>query len=347
MPLPPLLPLDALDSTPRCLFDIKAQLGEGPIWVPETQRLYFTDIKGCRLYRYHPATGACREWVAPGPVGFLLPVEGGTFLAGMRDGLHSFDPATGGFSHLCVITPGQEGNRLNDGCVDRQGRIWFGTMDDWERHPSGAIYRVAEVDGKIAITCCDTGYVVSNGPTVSPDGRFLYVCDSPARKIYVFDKTPDGTLHNKRLFAQLDHGYPDGIVTDCEGNLWCGLWGGGRIARFRPDGQALPSIPMPVTNVTKIAFGGDDLKTAFVTTARRGLSEAQLAKEPQAGGVFAFRSDVAGVPQGQFRFNPRHEDETLVSRVIVPPHPEDAVNVAGESLARPGAAQEAPPGTWR
>ena len=288
---------------PECLLDLRATLGEGPIWIASEKSLYFVDIPEARIHRFTPATGAHESWSATDRVAFLLPVEDGTFLAGMSDGLRRFDPKNGTFSDHKLVEPEKPGNRLNDGCVDPQGRLWFGTMDDGEEQPSGSIYRVVHEGDALNLSHHDEGYTVSNGPAVSPCGKTLYVCDSPEQTIYAFDIQPDGALANERVFARLEQGYPDGIVTDSEGTLWCGVWGGSRVMRFRPDGTVLPSIPMPVTNVTKVAFGGDDLKTVFVTTARKGLDAETLTKEPQAGSLFVFRTDVAGAPQQVFRLN--------------------------------------------
>lgn len=288
---------------PECILDLRATLGEGPVWIAGEKSLYFVDILEAKIHRFTPSSRDHQTWSAPDRVAFLLPVADGTFLAGMPDGLRRFDPRTGSFSDHTIVEAEKLRNRLNDGCVDPQGHVWFGTMDDGEENPSGSIYRVVHDESGLHITHHDEGYTVSNGPAVSPCGKVLYVCDSPEQTIYAFDIKEDGDLANERVFARLDHGYPDGIVTDSEGTVWCGTWGGGRVARFKPDGTELPPIPMPVTNVTKVAFGGDDLKTVFVTTARKGLEAETLEKEPQAGSLFAFRTDVPGVPQQVFRLN--------------------------------------------
>ncbi|EHH69195.1 SMP-30/gluconolactonase/LRE family protein [Gluconobacter morbifer] len=288
-------------NQPECILDLRAMLGEGPVWAEAEQSLYFVDIAAAKVHRFTPSSGALKTWDAPDRVAFLLPTTKGTFLAGLPKGLHRFDPQTGTFSEDAVIEPDYPHNRLNDGCVDPQGNAWFGTMDDNEKEPSGSIYRVIHTKDGLRVARHDEGYTVSNGPAVSPDGTVLYVCDSPEQTIYAFDVGEDGTLSGERVFARLENGYPDGVVTDRDGNIWAGTWGGGRISRFRPDGSELPSIPMPVSNVTKVAFGGEDWKTVFVTTARKGLSEDVLKKEPHAGSLFAFRTDVPGIPQRLFR----------------------------------------------
>ncbi|MCJ8352676.1 SMP-30/gluconolactonase/LRE family protein [Novacetimonas hansenii] len=290
--------------TPQCAWDLKAQLGEGPVWAEAEQALYFVDIVGSAIHRHVPATGAQASWKAPHRPGFLVPVADGTFMCGLQDGLHVFDPRTGHFSAQAVVEPEQPGNRINDGYVDPRGRLWFGTMDDGETSPSGALYSVTrQADGSLRIVRQDEGYVVTNGPALSPDGRTLYHNDSQQQSIYAFDLSDDGMLSNRRVFARLTDGYPDGVVVDSAGCLWVGVWGGGRIARFLPDGQGLPPVIVPARNVTKIAFGGADYRTVFVTTARKGLSDDVLATQPQTGGLFTFRVDVPGQPQATFPAN--------------------------------------------
>ncbi|MXV44074.1 SMP-30/gluconolactonase/LRE family protein [Saccharibacter sp. 17.LH.SD] len=286
---------------PTCLSDFRALLGEGPVWIAGENSFYFVDILNRSVHRYTLGTGELKSWEMPNRAGFLLPVADGTFLAGLADGLHRFDPKTGYCAHACTVEPEDEGNRLNDGCVDRQGRIWFGTMDDGETRDSGSLYRVEQHGGELEVSHWDSGYTVSNGPALSPCGKLLYACDSPHQRVYVFDVDDKGSLTNKRVFVTFTKGYPDGVTVDSQGNIWCGTWGGAQVTRFRPDGTEMEPIPLPVSNVTKVAFGGEDLRTVFVTTARKGLSEDELTKEPQAGGVFAFRTDIPGQEQHSFR----------------------------------------------
>ncbi|MCE2579844.1 SMP-30/gluconolactonase/LRE family protein [Komagataeibacter sp. FNDCR1] len=287
--------------TPQCIWDLKAQLGEGPVWVAAEQALYFVDIVGSAIHRYVPATQATTSWQAPRRPGFLVPVADGTFMCGLQDGLHAFDPVTGRFSAQAVVEPDKPGNRINDGYVDPRGRLWFGTMDDGEASPSGALYCVTrEGDGALRIVRQDEGYVVTNGPALSPDGQTLYHNDSHRQSIYAFDVSGDGALANRRVFARLSEGYPDGVVVDSAGCLWVGVWGGGRIERFAPDGQRLAPVMVPARNVTKVAFGGEDYRTVFVTTARKGLEADVLAAQPLTGGLFTFRVDVPGQEQATF-----------------------------------------------
>ncbi|AZV39641.1 gluconolaconase [Komagataeibacter xylinus] len=279
---------------PQCVWDIRAQLGEGPVWSTREQALYFVDIVGQAIHRLDPASGARASWQAPARPGFVVPASDGTLVCGLKDGLYRFDPRTGAFHRMVEVEPEHPGNRINDGCVDSKGRLWFGTMDDEEGTPSGALYSVTRSARGLDLLRHDEGYVVTNGPGISPDGTRLYHNHSPAGLIYEFDLATDGSLSNRRIFARVDNGYPDGVVVDSAGTLWVGVWNGGRIERFQPDGTRLEPIAMPALNVTKVAFGGADLRTLYVTTARKSTPDDVLARNPQAGSLFSLRVDVPG-----------------------------------------------------
>jgi D-xylonolactonase len=283
--------------TPTCIWPLSARLGEGPLWWQNA--IWFTDIKQKRIHRFDPATGASNAWDAPAEPGFLAPMTDGTFIAGLKTGLHRFVPESGAFSRITEVEPDQPGNRLNDGAVDAQGRLWFGSMDDEEVKERGALYSFAR--GKL--TLADPGYLVTNGPTFSPDGRLLYHTDSLKKEIYVFDAGEDGALSNKRLFATIEHGagFPDGPVADSEGCIWTALFGGWGVRRYAPDGRLLQTVEIPAANVTKVAFGGADLCDVYVTTAWKGLDDAARKAQPLAGGLFHFRSPVPGLKQHAYK----------------------------------------------
>lgn len=283
-----------------CVWDVRAQLGEGPVWIAEEQALWFVDIKGHKIHRLHPESGDKQTWDSPEPCGFLAPIEGGGFIAGLQSGLHRFDPSTGGFSLIVEIEPEIDENRLNDGFVAADGRLWFGSMDNNEETPSGKLYSF--FDGKV--TEHDDDYVITNGPAESPDGRILYHVDTLKREIYAFDKA-GGDLANKRVFARVqsqDCG-ADGLAVDANGVVWQTLFGAYGIERFAADGTFLDLIGLPVPNVTKLAFGGPDLKTAYVTTAWLSLSEEAREKDPQSGSLFAIEVDAPGLPQAKVKWN--------------------------------------------
>ena len=282
-------------SEPVSIWGLGGPLLEGPVWVQRDHALWFTDIKRHTIYRYDPATGGQRQWEAPGQVGFVLPVAGGGFVAGLKQGLYRFDERDGSFTTLCDPEPGHPGNRLNDGTVDPSGRLWFGTMDDAEEAVTGAIWRLGADGNCVAESdlCC-----ITNGPALSPDGRTLYHTDTLGGFIYACDVSDEGRLSNQRLFAVIpnEEGYPDGPTVDAEGCVWTGLYKGGAARRYSPGGELLETVTFPVSAITKIAFGGPDLKTVFCTTAAKHLTPEEAAAEPGAGDLFRFEVSVPGLP---------------------------------------------------
>ncbi|MES2120756.1 MAG: SMP-30/gluconolactonase/LRE family protein [Pseudomonadota bacterium] len=282
-------------TEPKDIWDVAAELGEGPVWVERDRALWFVDIKKHAIHRFDPADGSRRTWSAPEQVGFILPAERGGFIAGLQSGLHHFDEASGTFSLIIKVDPDLPDNRLNDGVVDPQGRLWFGTMDNGEKAKSGAFYCFA--DGKLTRTPID-GIAITNGPAVSPDGRILYVVDTLKGTIEAVDIAVDGSLGTRRAFVRIDpkDGHPDGPTIDSEGCVWISLYAGWEARRYSPGGQLVEQVRFPVANITKIAFGGDDLRTAYATTARQLLSAEEIAKQPQIGDLFQFPVTVPGVP---------------------------------------------------
>lgn len=283
--------------TPTCIWPLAAKLGEGPVWWRDA--IWFTDIKQKRIHRFDPKNGVGNAWDAPAEPGFLAPVSDGTFIAGLKTGLHRFVPESGAFTLMAEVEPHLPGNRLNDGAVDAHGRLWFGSMDDDETAQRGALYCYA----RGVLTCADPDYLITNGPTFSPDGTRLYHTDTLKKEIYVFDVDAGGALSNRRLFAAIeaDGGYPDGPVADAEGCIWSGMFAGWGIRRYAPGGTLLQTVEMPVANVTKVAFGGDDLRDVYVTTAWKGLDDAARKAQPLAGGLFHFRSPVPGLRQHAYK----------------------------------------------
>lgn len=281
----------------RQVLAAQCTLGEGPVWDAARQCLWFVDIKRHQVHSFALHSGAHEVHVLHDQVGWVLPAHGGKLLAGLKDGLYRFDPATDEARKLADVPGEPDGNRLNDACTDPAGRVWFGSMDDAESAPSGRFYcahrNVVAAQGPEAVC-------ITNGPAVSPDGRRIYFTDTLARRIMVADLDGEGRCGAPRLFADtaqhFPEAYPDGPVCDAQGCVWTGLWNGWGAARYSPDGELLEKVELPVANVTKLAFGGPDLTQAFVTTARKGLDAAALAAQPQAGDLFMFEVGVPGAP---------------------------------------------------
>ncbi|HEY7006886.1 MAG TPA: SMP-30/gluconolactonase/LRE family protein [Sphingomicrobium sp.] len=284
-----------MGTEPKVVWELAAELGEGPVWVERDRALWFVDIKKHQLLRYDPANGERNSWQAPEQVGFILPAQRGGFVAGLQSGLHHFDERSGAFELIVEVEPDKPDNRLNDGVVDPSGRLWFGTMDNNEKAKSGAFYCFA--DGQLKPTGID-GIAITNGPAVSPDGGVLYFVDTLKGTVEAADIGEDGSVGNRRPFARIDPkvGHPDGPTIDSNGYLWISLYAGWETLRYSPGGDLVERIRFPVANITKIAFGGADLRTVYATTARQLMKPEAIAEQPQIGDLFEFRVDVPGVP---------------------------------------------------
>lgn len=282
-------------SVPVCVWPVGAELGEGPIWHARDQAVYFVDIKGKAIHRCAADGSQRQSWATPHAPGFIAPCDDGGFICGLQGGLYRFNRDSNDFSLIQPVEQHLPGNRVNDGFVDGQGRLWFGTMDNEESRPSGVLYRWERSRGMQAQ---DRGYVITNGPAMSPDGKTLYHTDTLQRTVYAFDVDAAGTLSRKRPYVHIEgSGYPDGMAVDAEGFVWVALFGGWRIERFSPSGELAGVIPFPCANVTKLVFGGNDMRTVHVTTAWKGLSAEERTRQPLAGGLFSFIADTPGLAQ--------------------------------------------------
>ena len=279
----------------REVLDAEAQLGEGALWDAERQVLWFVDIKRYRLWHYDPATGSNSIAEAPDQIGWALPAEGGLVLCGLKDGIYTFDPSNQQFSKLMAVPGEPAGNRLNDACTDPWGRVWLGSMDDSESAASGRFYVFDRGDVRPA---GPSGISITNGPAVSGSGDRIYFTDTLGKKIMVADLSPSG-VGEARLFADtgalFPDAYPDGPIVDAEDHLWTALYWGERLARFSPDGKLVATVKLPARDITKMALGGANLKTAYVTTATKNLEPDDFARYPGAGKLLSFDSPVAGV----------------------------------------------------
>ena len=275
------------------LLTIGAELGEGPVWIGDA--LWFVDIKGRRIHRHLPATGALDRWTAPEFVGWVLPSIAGDLIAGLQSGPHRFSPTTGAFARIAEVDAHLPANRLNDAATDPAGRLYFGTMDNDETAASGRVFLLDR--GVVTATCVDP-VVVTNGPAIPPAGDRLYHVDTLARRIVVHPVASDGSLRKGEAFLAFsgDEGHPDGATCDAEGGLWIGFYGGWAARRYAPDGALTDEVRFPVANVTKVALGGPDGRTAYATSARQGLSAEALAGQPLAGDVFSFPVAIPAAP---------------------------------------------------
>lgn len=290
--------ITALPGVPASL------LGESPLWHPTEQRLYWCDIPGHKLNRFDPATGAHRQWTFDTDVGCCAPLQGGGLLLALRSGLVRFDPETGSSTPLADAPYDPAHERFNDGKADPQGRFWVGTIFEPRKPANAALYRFD--GGQLDKVAGDI--TVSNGLAWSLDARTLFWADTAAHAVYAFDfDGRDGNLSRRRVFVQFPPkdadepqagygGRPDGAAVDAEGGYWLAMYEGARLLRFAPDGKLMREIALPVRCPTMPCFGGSDLKTLYVTSARANRPADELAREPMAGCVLQLRVDVPGLP---------------------------------------------------
>ncbi|MBW8814354.1 MAG: SMP-30/gluconolactonase/LRE family protein [Caulobacterales bacterium] len=278
----------------RVVVEAADVLGEGPVWAASEGRLYWFDIKRRRLHWHAPQSGEAGEVVLSMRASAAAPrTAGGLFLA-TDIGLAVFDPGTQAVEVVRRMAL-PAGFRTNDGGIDPQGRFWWSTMDDNGGVRPGAVF-VTEADGRTEKVLDDVH--IANTLTVSADGATLYLADSGRQTLWACD-TAD--LSRRRVLATTDGDVaPDGSALDAEGFLWNAQWGAARLVRYAPDGRVDRIVEVPVDQPTSCAFGGSDLATLFVTSARDGLSETALGRQPLAGALFAFEPGVTGLPLATF-----------------------------------------------
>ncbi|RDE09674.1 SMP-30/gluconolactonase/LRE family protein [Pelagibacterium lacus] len=281
--------------------DSKNRVGEVPVWSPRDRKVWWIDVRQPRIQSYDPDTGAFETFLTGGNVlGSYAIREQGGFMLAQEDGLYAFDAATGERTLLVDPEADFPDHRLNDGRCDRKGRFWLGSMNDKQRTDDGSFYSVGP---DLAIAKWFDGINIPNGVCFSPDDKVMYFADTPKKMIWAFDfDIEEGRISNRRVFADLKDapGRPDGSTVDAEGFVWNAEFAGRRIVRYTPDGRVDRVIDMPVTNITCLGFGGDNLDQLYITTAWQGLSDEQRAAEPLAGALFRTEVGVRGLPEPMF-----------------------------------------------
>ncbi|NNC37498.1 MAG: SMP-30/gluconolactonase/LRE family protein [Acidimicrobiales bacterium] len=272
----------------KCIWEAQATLGEGPIWVAHEQTLYWVDIKAPSIHCYQPNTQGKKSWPLDEKIGCLVYRPNDGFLAGLESGFARVEFGDSGTEPIInkIVDPEPDlpGNRFNDGKLDTQGRFWAGTMDNAETKKSGSWWVLDHDDQVYQI---DTGYQVTNGPAFDEARNRVYLTDSAAQTIYCAEKKSGIGIANKRVFCQFGEGdgYPDGMTTDADGNLWVAFWDGSCIRQFDLDGNIIRTVNLPIPRPTSLCF--DTNRSAlFVTSARINLCDQQIFDAPLSGGLF-------------------------------------------------------------
>ena len=282
-----------------CVLAADNHLGEGPIWSPQDQALWWINCEQPpQVLRWSPATGQCDRWAMPQRIGGFVPKASGGLLVALADGLYDFDPATGE-TRLRAPSTLPPHVKLHECHCDRQGRFWIGAFDHHypaDRNAAGASY--FRLDGDRLVPQID-GISVANGLAFSPDGKTMYAAGAPGRKVEAFDIDPaTGAVSNRRTFLTLEDGYGfiDGATVDAEGGYWLAVVGVGALRRYRPDGTLDREIALPCSNPTKPAFGGADMGTLYVTSTKMAINTSAPGYAAN-GGVFALRPGEKGIPE--------------------------------------------------
>jgi L-arabinonolactonase len=290
--------------TIECVLDIRAELGECPVWDGRQLCLYWIDIDGRTVYRYDPARGENEARPLEGrPGSFALTRDPDRLLVAAEHQLLDLSWSSGAATVRSDLAPASESRRLNDGRCDPAGRFWVGSMD----LPSGSGARAGQlhrIDSDGSSTVVATGVAISNGLAFSTDGSVMYWADSPRETVWAYDYDLDtGERSNQRVFLDFTElpGKPDGACVDSDGCYWVACVYGWALLRATPAGEIDRVIELPIERPTMPAFGGHDLGTIYVTSIRREGSVPMGPGQHQAGGLFAVDpGDIKGVPEPLF-----------------------------------------------
>ncbi len=285
-------------------------LGESPFWHPQEQMLYWADIAGCKLHRLNSFTGQTQDWAMPSEPGCFAPARSGGYIMALRDRIVRAREWGGELQTQAMLEHDSATTRSNDGKCDTAGRFWVGTMFEPRTANQAQLLSYSPREG---LQFKQGQAVVANCLAFSPDGQTAYWADTPQHVIWAWDFDPStGAMSRKRVFKSFppkpegwrsglpgNGGYggrPDGAAMDSQGNIWVAMFEGKRVVQLSPSGEELQSIEAPVTTCTMPAFGGDDLQTLYLTTARHNRSAEELQREPLMGCVFSLRVNALGLP---------------------------------------------------
>jgi sugar lactone lactonase YvrE len=286
----------------NCITKHRACLGESPVWSKDENCVYWVDILGPNLLRTDLYTEKTHNWSMPSPVGMIALRASGGLIVALEDGIYSFDTSNGKLNLLVHLEKSYKNNRPNDGKCDVKGRLWIGTMNkDESIKNSGALYRVSP---SLKIDRIVSGLRIPNGLAWSPDDTLMYHTDTRSNIVHTYNfKSSNGLRSKKRKFYSYNRnktGGVDGAAMDIEGGYWAALYGGGKVVRIMPDGIVEREVSLPVTQPTMPAFGGADMKTIFITTAKQKLGTKELSSQNLAGGLLSFKVEVPGHPVHPF-----------------------------------------------
>ena len=288
--------------------DCKNLLGEGITWSVDQENLYWLDVViPSKLFQLHLPTNKLSTFIMPEMISSISIRSKKDLIIASQYGVYNYNLTSNNFTRLIETEPLLKFNRSNDGASDIKGRFWFGTMqnnldEEGQDIPitknSGSLYRL---NTDLTLGKIESNLGIPNTFIWNPDNTKFYFTDSMEGIIYSYDfNEKSGEITNKTNFATFNRGVPDGSTMDNEGFVWNCRWGGSCVVRFDPLGRVDRVLEVPVENVTNCVFGGKDLKTLFITTARQGLSKEYVTKNPYAGSLFAIDLSIKGIEDNNF-----------------------------------------------
>ncbi len=288
--------------TPELAYKAEATTGEGAIWHPDRQTLFWVDIEGKTLYEFLPDKKECRRWTFDRMVTTVVPETANTVVVALQDEIIRFNLTDGAHTSVAKIDDKGATYRFNDGKCDPQGRLWAGTMTMGAPRGSAELYTI---DHKGTVTTRLTGITTSNGLVWTADQQTMYYNDTPTGRVarYAYDPATGDVMYDGiAVSIPKGTGGPDGMAIDSRGNIWVAQWGGSGVYCYNPrTGELITRIEVPAPNVASCAFGGENLDTLYITTARAWLSAEQLEKNPLSGSLFYCKPGVTGVPANRFK----------------------------------------------
>ena len=285
-----------------CVTDIRAELGECPVWSPAEHVVYWIDIHSRKLHRTAPVTRTTESIDLPSRPGMIALRKKGGLVVVLEDGLYACDPSSGALDLLVPLEADEPENRANDGKCDAAGRLWVGTMNlIQEGRPTGNFYRI---DPDLTVTKIGSGFGIPNGLAWSPDDKVMLHTDTCANVVWRYEFDPaTGQRRAEQPFFHFDAaatGGVDGAAMDAKGGYWPALYGGWKLLRLLSDGTVDREISLPVSQPTMAAFGGAEMTTLFITSAYQNLTDRDLRAQPLAGCLLAVETDVVGHPVHAF-----------------------------------------------
>lgn len=286
------------------IYKTDSRLGEGPVWDERAGELLWVDIEKCELHFFKPAVCEHKSITFDNRLGAAVPTDDGRYLLALHKGLAFFEPSTQEVSYFSNPEASLPDNRFNDGKCDPAGRFWIGSMNIHVKEKQGALYCI---DSQLQVARKLDNLTISNGMAWRIDSKKMYFIDTATCTVVQYDyHLETGAISAPQIVIEVpeEHGFPDGMTVDREGMLWIAHWGGANVSRWNPDtGQLLQKVEIPALHVTSCCFGGRELDTLFITTARDGLSAEALERYPLSGSIFAIQPGVTGLKNNLFKTN--------------------------------------------